>query len=55
MEQALVGTPVSDVTQPVEVLRVVHTYDPCLACAVHMVRPGDRKNGTRVLIHPGIG
>ena len=41
MEQALVGTPVEDLTQPIEVLRVVHSFDPCLACAVHMVRPGE--------------
>lgn len=54
IEQALIGTPVADTAKPVEVLRVVHTFDPCLACAVHMVRPGDRKRGTRVLILPGI-
>jgi hydrogenase large subunit len=35
LENALEGTPVADPTQPVEVLRVVHSYDPCLACAVH--------------------
>jgi len=39
LEQALVGTPVRDMSQPVEVLRVVHSLDPCLACAVHMIRP----------------
>ncbi len=35
LEQALVGTPISDETQPVEAIRVVHSFDPCLACAVH--------------------
>ena len=54
LELALVGVPVADVTKPVEVLRVVHSFDPCLACAVHLVRPDDRAGGTRVLIHPGI-
>ena len=39
MEQALVGTPVSNATQPVEVLRVIHSFDPCLSCAVHVMRP----------------
>ena len=39
MEKALVGTPVADSKQPVEVLRVVHSFDPCLACAVHVCRP----------------
>ena len=54
IEEALIGTPVADISQPVEVIRVVHSFDPCLACAVHMVRPDDRKGGHRVLIHPGI-
>ncbi len=39
MEKALVGTPVADSQQPVEVLRVIHSFDPCLACAVHVCRP----------------
>ena len=41
MEEALVGTPVLDENQPVEVLRVIHSVDPCLACAVHVMRPDD--------------
>ena len=44
IEEALIGTPVSDPDQPVEVLRVIHSYDPCLSCAVHVMRPqGDKK------------
>ncbi len=35
IEQALVGTPVRRRDQPVELLRVVHSFDPCLACSVH--------------------
>ncbi len=54
IEAALVGVTVDDVEQPVEVLRVVHTFDPCLACAVHMVRPGE-KVGRKVLIRPSVG
>ena len=54
IESALLGVPVADVAQPVEVLRVVHSFDPCLACAVHLVRPDDRVGGTRVLIRPGV-
>jgi hydrogenase large subunit len=38
IEEALVGTPVADTENPIEPLRVVHSYDPCLACAVHVVR-----------------
>lgn len=36
-EEALVGQPVEDPTQPLEVLRTVHSFDPCMACAVHLV------------------
>jgi hydrogenase large subunit len=44
IEQALIGTPVADLGQPIEVLRVIHSFDPCLACSVHLVRPkGDIK------------
>lgn len=39
MEQALIGTPIEDPNQPVEALRVIHSYDPCLSCAVHIMRP----------------
>ncbi len=38
MEKALIGTPVQDPDKPVEVLRVVHSFDPCLDCAVHAMR-----------------
>jgi hydrogenase large subunit len=40
IEAALVGTPVENPDAPVEVLRVIHSFDPCLSCAVHVVRPG---------------
>jgi Ni,Fe-hydrogenase I large subunit len=36
LEEALVGTPVADIEQPVEILRTVHSFDPCIACAVHV-------------------
>ncbi|MDR1258316.1 MAG: nickel-dependent hydrogenase large subunit [Tannerellaceae bacterium] len=35
-ESALIGTPVHDANQPLEILRTIHSYDPCLACAVHL-------------------
>ena len=35
MEQALVGTPVADPANPIEAVRVVRSFDPCLSCAVH--------------------
>lgn len=39
-EEALIGTPVYDVNQPIEILRTVHSYDPCMACAVHIIDSG---------------
>jgi hydrogenase large subunit len=36
-EASLVGNPVADLTRPLEVLRTVHSFDPCLACAIHVV------------------
>ncbi len=54
IEQALIGTPVADETQPIEVLRVVHSFDPCLACSVHMVRPGKTKPEMVVHTRPSI-
>jgi len=35
-EAALRDTPIADPKQPVEILRTVHSFDPCLACAVHL-------------------
>jgi [NiFe] hydrogenase large subunit len=37
VESALVGTPVADPQRPVEVLRTVRSFDPCIACAVHVI------------------
>jgi hydrogenase large subunit len=54
IEQALIGTPVADKTQPIEVLRVVHSFDPCLACSVHMLRPGRDKPEVVVQTRPSI-
>jgi hydrogenase large subunit len=53
LEQAIIGTSVKNLAEPVEVLRVIHSYDPCLACAVHVMRP---KEGVRIFAlgaHPG--
>ena len=36
-EASLLGNPVADPELPLEVLRTVHSFDPCLACAIHMV------------------
>jgi len=38
-EEALVGTKLAKVDQPLEILRTIHSFDPCMACAVHIVDP----------------
>ncbi len=42
-ESALIGTPVANVDQPVEILRTIHSFDPCLACAVHLYDPDGKQ------------
>jgi hydrogenase large subunit len=37
-EAALLKTPIADPERPLEILRTVHSFDPCLACAVHVTR-----------------
>jgi hydrogenase large subunit len=41
LEQALLGTPVANVSHPVEALRVIHSVDPCLDCATHVMHARD--------------
>ena len=41
-EAALIGTPVANLEQPVEIIRTIHSFDPCLACAVHLYDPQGR-------------
>jgi hydrogenase large subunit len=36
-EASLVGTPLAKPEWPLEVLRTIHSFDPCMACAIHMV------------------
>jgi Ni,Fe-hydrogenase I large subunit len=51
LEQALIGVPVANVDQPIEVLRVVHSFDPCLDCATHVTRA---EPGAKVLATGGL-
>ncbi|MCG3126345.1 MAG: Periplasmic [NiFeSe] hydrogenase large subunit [Phycisphaerae bacterium] len=44
-EQALEGTRVKDEQNPFELVRIVRSFDPCLACAIHMVSPKGRELG----------
>ena len=38
-EEALTGIPIADPKRPVEILRTIHSFDPCIACAVHVIDP----------------
>jgi hydrogenase large subunit len=44
MEQALIGTKVKDPDNPFELVRIVRSYDPCLACSIHTI---DARGATR--------
>ncbi|MEW6357197.1 MAG: nickel-dependent hydrogenase large subunit [Planctomycetota bacterium] len=45
IEQALIGCPVKDPANPFEVVRVIRSFDPCLACAVHVMDGRGRELG----------
>ncbi|MFZ5558990.1 MAG: nickel-dependent hydrogenase large subunit [Pseudomonadota bacterium] len=38
-EASLMNTPMADPEQPLEILRTIHSFDPCLACATHVMSP----------------
>ena len=42
-ESALLGTPVANAEQPLEILRTVHSFDPCMACGVHVLDAGGQE------------
>ena len=42
-EAALLNTPMAKPEQPVEILRTIHSFDPCLACASHVIDPDGKE------------
>ena len=44
IEQAVIGAPVEDIEKPINALRLVHSYDPCVSCAVHVSEPATGKH-----------
>jgi len=54
IEQALVGMLIADITQPIEVLRVIHSFDPCRSCAVHLIRTDMKKVAAVIHSRPSI-
>ncbi len=49
-EASLLGNPIADPERPLEVLRTVHSFDPCIACAVHMVDPETKEEITKIKV-----
>ncbi len=47
-EASLVGNPVANAELPLEVLRTIHSFDPCIACAIHLT---DTDNGHAVTVN----
>ncbi|NLD49081.1 MAG: nickel-dependent hydrogenase large subunit [Clostridiaceae bacterium] len=48
-EQALIGTPVKDINNPVELGRTVRSFDPCVSCATHIYTGGKHINTIQVI------
>ena len=42
-EAALIGLRITDPLKPLEILRVLHSFDPCLACAVHVINTNGKE------------
>lgn len=39
LEQALLGVPIENPDQPIEIMRIIHSFDPCLDCSTHIITP----------------
>ena len=49
IEQALIGNPVGPIDKPINPLRTIHSYDPCVSCAVHVSEPATGKHFETVI------
>ncbi len=47
-EESLIGTKLAKADQPLEILRTIHSFDPCMACAVHIIEPNGEIRKFRV-------
>ena len=47
-EESLIGTKLAKADQPLEILRTIHSFDPCMACAVHIIEPSGEIHKFRV-------
>ncbi|NJD34485.1 MAG: nickel-dependent hydrogenase large subunit, partial [Betaproteobacteria bacterium] len=46
-EASLLDTPIADAEKPLEVLRTIHSFDPCIACAIHLT---DKESNTAISV-----
>jgi hydrogenase large subunit len=42
-EASLIGNPIAQADKPLEVLRTIHSFDPCITCAVHAIDPAGKE------------
>jgi hydrogenase large subunit len=43
IEQALIGVKVQDSSQPIELYRIIRSFDPCMGCAVHVTNANEKQ------------
>jgi hydrogenase large subunit len=53
-EESLIGIPIPDPENPINIVRVIRSFDPCLACAIHMIHP-ESNRVERFVIDPTFG
>lgn len=54
-EETLIGMKIADLTQPLEIIRKIHSYDPCIACAVHVMDVKTKKEISAYKVNPHLG
>lgn len=50
MEQAIIGAPLADPANPIEVVRIIRSMDPCFGCAIHVMTP-DKKQISQFIVN----
>ncbi|MEN3004977.1 nickel-dependent hydrogenase large subunit [Dehalobacterium formicoaceticum] len=48
-EEALIGTPIRDINNPIEIGRTIRSFDPCISCATHIYTGGKHINTIQVV------
>ncbi|HRZ14253.1 MAG TPA: nickel-dependent hydrogenase large subunit [Candidatus Omnitrophota bacterium] len=49
VEEAMIGTAIADTENPIEIVRIIRSFDPCIACAVHLIKPSGEMKKFRVV------